>query len=383
MQNHIVHDKRKGQISTAYNISGREIDLLEPSIDEQILVMLDLLRTKYLASSENPYPPLLDFSDLSSYLTMDIITRAAFGQEFGHMKTDSDVTGFLTRLRGAWPMVSLLNEWPALRTVLYSRTFLSLFGPKPTDVTGLGKIMSGVVKIVNERFAKPASQTRKDMLGSWIQHGVTQEECEAEGLLAIIAGSETTASVMRMTFLCLLSSPKIYQKLKTVVREAVDSGTLPHPISYEAAKSIPYLRAIIYEGLRMRPGTTGAFSKVVPPQGETVQGVFVPGGTLIAMNIPFLLRSADLFGCDPGLFRPERWIEAADKQRADMEREVEMMFGSGRWMCAGKPIAFMELYKTFFELLHHFDFQIANPGKPWDSRCYNVFVEENMLVRVE
>lgn len=142
IQDHTVHDKRKGQIATAYNISGREVDLIEPSIDEQILVMLDLLRTKYLPISEKPQPPLLDFSDLSSYLTMDIITRAAFGREFGHMKTNSDVTGFLTKLREAWPMVSLLNEWPALRTVLYSRTFLTLFGPKSTDVTGLGKLIS-------------------------------------------------------------------------------------------------------------------------------------------------------------------------------------------------------------------------------------------------
>lgn len=100
----------------------------------------------------------------------------------------------------------------------------------------------------------------------------------------------------------------------------------------------------------MRPGTTGAFPKIVPPQGETVQGVFIPGGTIIAMNVPSILRSSDLFGPDAGQFRPERWLEATQERRAEMERQVEMMFGSGRWMCAGKPIAFMELYKTFFEV---------------------------------
>lgn len=139
---HAAHDRRKGQISTAYNISGREVDLVEPSVDEQVLVMLDLLRAKYLPRPENRRPPLLDFSELSSYLTMDVITRAAFGREFGHMKNDSDVTGFLTQLRQAWPVVSLVNEWPALRTILYSRPYLSMFGPKVTDKTGLGKLMS-------------------------------------------------------------------------------------------------------------------------------------------------------------------------------------------------------------------------------------------------
>lgn len=142
IEDRLVHDKRKSQISTAYNISGREVDLIEPSIDEQILVMMDLLRTKYLPSEENPLPPLLDFSELSSYLTMDVITRAAFGHEFGNMKTDSDVTGFLTEVREAWPYVSLVNEWPALRFIMYSRIYLSLFGPKVTDKKGFGKIMS-------------------------------------------------------------------------------------------------------------------------------------------------------------------------------------------------------------------------------------------------
>lgn len=61
-------------------------------------------------------------------------------------------------------------------------------------------------------------------------------------MLSLVAGSETTASVMRITFLCLVSSPPIYNKLKAVVKEAVSSGAITEPISYEVAKEIPYLR---------------------------------------------------------------------------------------------------------------------------------------------
>lgn len=105
--------------------------------------------------------------------------------------------------------------------------------------------------------------------------------------------------------------------------------------------------------MRIRAGTTATFPKVVPPQGETVRGIFIPGGTLIANNVPALLRDTDVFGSDPALFRPERWLEADDAGRTEMQNTVEMMFGSGRWMCAGKPIAYMELYKTFFEVSSH------------------------------
>lgn len=142
MQDHVIHDKRKGQISTAYNITGREVDLIEPSIDEQIVVMLDVLRTKYVHKNEKCNPPLLDFADFSSFLTMDVISRAAFGEEFGHLRTDSDVTGFLAHLREQWPMVSLVNETPFLRSLFYSKIYLRLFGPNITDQTGFGKLMS-------------------------------------------------------------------------------------------------------------------------------------------------------------------------------------------------------------------------------------------------
>lgn len=100
----------------------------------------------------------------------------------------------------------------------------------------------------------------------------------------------------------------------------------------------------------MRPGTVGTFPKVVPPQGEVVQGKFIPGGTVVGMNIAAMLRSTEHFGSDAHLFRPERWLEVSEAQRGEMERQVETMFGHGRWMCAGKPIALMELFKTFFEV---------------------------------
>lgn len=142
LQEHVAHDKRKGQISTAYNVSGREVDLIEPNIDDQILVMLDALRTKYVPKHGKPSAPLLNFSDFSSFLTMDVITRAAFGEEFGHLRSDSDVTGFLTHLREQWPMVSLVNETSFLRSFFYSKTYLRFFGPNISDRTGFGKLMS-------------------------------------------------------------------------------------------------------------------------------------------------------------------------------------------------------------------------------------------------
>lgn len=99
--------------------------------------MVALLKRKYADGKT-----LCEFAALSSYVTLDVITRAAFGRAFGHLHADADVTGYLTQLRSIWPMVSVVNEWPLLRRLFYSTWYIALFGPKVTDETGLGKVRS-------------------------------------------------------------------------------------------------------------------------------------------------------------------------------------------------------------------------------------------------
>lgn len=77
--------------------------------------------------------------------------------------------------------------------------------------------------------------------GSWIKNGMTQKECEAEGLFALVAGSDTTASVIRVTMLHLMCNPRIYHKFKAVIRDSVASG-VSTPITFDQASKIPFLR---------------------------------------------------------------------------------------------------------------------------------------------
>lgn len=184
-------------------------------------------------------------------------------------------------------------------------------------------------------------------------HGLSQEQCEDEALFMIVAGSETTASVIRCTVLHIMSAPMVYNRLKQEIKAALSEGRVAHqPIRIDEAKRLPYLQAVIYEGMRMRSPAPGLYPKAVPAGGDTLCGHFVPGGTAIGMNTSAMLASTRLFGEDANLFRPERFLEVDDAKRAEMQRNVELVFGTGRWMCAGKPVAHMELNKIFFEVRH-------------------------------
>lgn len=102
----------------------------------------------------------------------------------------------------------------------------------------------------------------------------------------------------------------------------------------------------------MRPPILGLFPKVVPSEGIELHGQKLPAGTWLCMNLSALLRSTSLFGDDADVFRPERFLELGETERAEMRRNVEMVFGYGQHQCLGKPIALMELHKVIFEVCY-------------------------------
>ena len=122
------------------------------------------------------------------------------------------------------------------------------------------------------------------------------------------------------------------------------------PVRFHFIPDQDKTQAVILEGLRIHPPFTGLPFKVVPAGGETIDGKHVPAGTLISPNFLATGRNTDVFGADADVFRPERWLEAGREERAAMRRVAELAFGYGRWGCAGKMIAFLELNKVFVEV---------------------------------
>ncbi|KAL1847038.1 hypothetical protein Plec18170_008814 [Paecilomyces lecythidis] len=262
------------------------------------------------------------------YLTTDIISHLCFGDPFGFVKTHGDVYGFLATLESRLPIVenfSVLVELSGLLSMLsYIPYFKHWVLPKPTDEHGLGKILGISKKVVDTRFG-PNAISRTDILGSFVKNGVSREQLESEITISLFAGSDTTASGLRGTLLHIITNPNVYTKLKTEIDEAVSKGFLSSPAQAHEATKLPYLQACIKEGLRIFPPITSLRERVVPPEGDTILGNFVPGGTNIGINMAGSLLSS-VFGSDPDIFRPERWLEADSTTLAQMERVQDLVF---------------------------------------------------------
>lgn len=145
-----AHDKQKAKTASAY--SGRDTTALEGGVDDHVRELVELIRKKYLnnevvananggGGAREP-SRLLDFSKIISFFTMDVITRAGFGQEFGYLRADEDLHDFLRSVRENWSVVAVTLDVPWIRSVLYSNWFLRWFGPRTTDKAGMGKVMA-------------------------------------------------------------------------------------------------------------------------------------------------------------------------------------------------------------------------------------------------
>jgi cytochrome P450 len=281
-----------------------------------------------------------------------VITDVATGDSFGDLLLDEDRYEYLQATANSMPAMTMAGVVPATMKLLQIPWIGRFVYPSATEEKGVGRLIGFAQKLVAERFS-PDSKTRiskPDMLGSFINHGLTQEEAVSESLLQILAGSDTSATAIRAIMLFIMTSPLVYNKLQAEIDSFAASSKLDTIISDAQARELPYLQAVIREGLRIFPAGPGTMSKVVPPEGDTINGVFVPGGTNIGHSVWSFMRSTEYWGQDATVFRPERWLEASPENRKQMENVADMLFGYGKYKCLGMNIALMELNKVFFEV---------------------------------
>ncbi|KAI0896498.1 cytochrome P450 [Annulohypoxylon nitens] len=370
------HDKLKAKTAQGYN--GRENLDLEVAVDSIVTHFIEVIRAKHLTTKDQIRT--VDFAMMTRYFTLDVITRLAYGKAFGFLDSDEDLFGYTTQADKLIKAQNLSQEIPLFRYIVFSRLFFGMFGPKPSDAKGVGKIMGYTEQIIEEKFqdAKPTN----DMMGSFIRHGMTKKECAEEALVQLQAGSETTSVAIRTTLMYIMSTPRVYIRMKEMIKQCVDRNEVSSPITFEEAQRFPYLKAVIFEGLRMRMPVTYGHYKQTPPEGDNVDGVFIPGNIAVGHNALALTRTESIFGEDIDTFRPERFLECDEDEKVKMEFAIDIIFGGGRWVCAGKPIAFMELNKIFFELLRVFDFQPIYPAKGWSEAFYFMPFQRDMWVRI-
>ncbi|KAI1791472.1 high nitrogen upregulated cytochrome P450 monooxygenase 2 [Ganoderma leucocontextum] len=126
-----------------------------------------------------------------------------------------------------------------------------------------------------------------------------------DGVLAVVAGSDTVSSAMTSIFNCLLTHPETYAKLQEEVDRFYPAGE--DAFSTKHHRDMHYLQAVIHEALRLFPPIASASQRRLPrtSQGITVGSIYIPPGTAIRLPPWSIQRDARNFTL-PDTFWPER-----------------------------------------------------------------------------
>jgi cytochrome P450 len=150
----------------------------------------------------------------------------------------------------------------------------------------------------------------------------------------------------------LLSNPEILQKFKAELTSA-----FPHPtstITYEAARRLPYLTAVISEGLRIPGSVSGRLARSNPTAPIVYDSFTLPPGTVVSMTIRDVHTNPTIYP-EPATFNPERWMGANSRKHLDA---YHVPFGKDSRSCIGRDLAMVELYVTLANMFSRFDMKL-------------------------
>jgi Cytochrome P450 len=122
---------------------------------------------------------------------------------------------------------------------------------------------------------------------------------------------------------------------------ATSDNLTPALPTAESARDLPFLDAVVHEGLRcfppVAPGVVGILDREV-----NVNGALLPKGTLALLPIWAVHYSEEAWGLDAGEWRPGRWLEGRSVNAVKKDKDGNprwMPFSHGAQSCIGQHLA--------------------------------------------
>jgi cytochrome P450 len=193
-----------------------------------------------------------------------------------------------------------------------------------------------IVEIAHERRAQ--QRDASDILGTMMRsrdresgRAMPDAQLAREALTLVIAGHETTASVLNWTWYLLSRHPDVEARLVGEIHDLLGN----EEPTFQNLGRFSYTRQVLEEALRTYPPLWLMTRKTIKPDvlGEYV----VPTGTEIYIS-PYLLQRHPHLWQDPDQFDPERFAGGEDQPRLSM-----CPFGAGPRNCIGEFFARVEM----------------------------------------
>ncbi|KAI8966684.1 cytochrome P450 [Daldinia sp. FL1419] len=316
----------------------------------------------------------LNMRDWYNWTTFDVIGDLGFGKSFGCL----DQTGY-------HPWVRIITE-----TFRESAAFQSMahLGWRPIikyfyrwNIMGKTKEnLNLVAETLQERIE--TGKERPDLIEGLVKK---RDELKMDfktlvgnANLLIIAGSETTATLLTGATYLLTTHPDQLAKVSQEVRSTFNNSD---EITLTSVSRLPYMLACLNESLRQYPPVTSDLPRVVPEGGATIAGRFLPQGTIVSI-FQWAVNYDPRFWKNPNKFAPERWM--GDPEYKDDQQDAMQPFSTGPRNCIGRNLAYAEMRLILAKILYNFDMKLDEESLGWavDQRSFSVWEKPPLLVHL-
>lgn len=164
---------------------------------------------------------------------------------------------------------------------------------------------------------------------------------------------------MRGTTYHIVANPTVHQQLYEELKTAIPD--VDHPPPPQILEQLPYLSAVVNEGLRLADPITHRLMREFPDKDLTCHGFTIPRGTGVGMTAYLVHRNEEIFA-NPQQFRPERWLGEDNKNL----KNYLIPFSRGTRVCPGMNLARAELFSVLAAVFREFDFDITQVSRERD-----------------
>ncbi|KAJ0969063.1 hypothetical protein J5N97_021940 [Dioscorea zingiberensis] len=195
----------------------------------------------------------------------------------------------------------------------------------------------------------------------------------------INAGTDTTATALEWIMANVVKYPDVQAKMREEIERV--AGDRSEGIKEEELQKMPYLKAVVMEGLRRHPPGHLVLPHSVSEE-IVVDGYVIPKNATINFGVAAMGWDEKVWE-KPMEFRPERFLDEGVDVTGS--REIKMMpFGVGRRICPGLGLSLLHLEYFVANLVREFEWREAE-GEEIDlaeKPEFTVVMKNSMRARI-
>jgi cytochrome P450 len=366
------HTRYRKSLSHAF--SDKALRSQEDLIKKYIDMLVQKLQ---LVASSSEKTDMLRWYNLT---TFDLIGDLAFGESFNGLES--------TRVHGWIAMLfSSIKIFPFIRTVKvypFLGRLLPMIVPKRL-MEDQAKHRAYTKSVVMKRVNNTEQHGRGDFMDSMMKHrgekdGLTDQELETNAEILVVAGSETTATLLSGATYWLLRTPDAMKKVTSEVRQAFQSEDEINFVS--ATARLPYMLACLDEALRLYPPAPSGQQRITLEPTD-ISGVQVPAKTIVSVHQSAAYRSPHNF-YQPMSYAPERWLPNPPAQFANDDKSAVQPFSVGPRNCIGRNLAYNEMRLILARVLWNFDLELCDESREWyQQKTYILWEKPPLMCRLK